>query len=394
VVRTAGIVRSWIAFTVALPLVAGCAGVDVPTSSTAVEGWACHGTLCRHGTTRTPSGWMDGSSSWGTDARPCPPTRAVSPTSHRSGRGGLRSWDRAVASDRRGSVPSGSRPASPSVTRPTCGSPGPVEPGRWRFVAYDAGDDRWRQLPFPAVTRTSGRGSRAPATPSWRTREPKRPGSALISRFDPSTETWDDPSRPTHPFVRLRDGVDGCRSGAARLEDATARVQGAGCLSGCGARPPDGAWSRLPDSEVIGYDPPVLAAARRERVARFGGRGWVNGWSPYPNGGMLDPVRDGGSCCRTRRDPVPIRTSRWVGVTTSSRRTAGSCTCRARPGSSSSRLLGPRTSDRRSRGDDRLVRLERRSVARRRGHDRPDAWFGVPEDPRPRHIRYAIEART
>lgn len=295
--------RAWMVLTVAIPLMAGCRDeFDVPPSTMAVEGWTP--------VTEPPlSPRYDAHAFWlggrvvvmgGTDARPCPPTascvlpnempfRDGAALDPRTGR-----W-RPIAE---APVPLGLATSAAIGDTAylwltgTGWSPGAPA----AFVAYDAGDDRWRQLPFPAGDphewpRLASAGDLIVAYQGT-----QESGVRPDLVFDPSTETWEE--LPPDPLIRSFDrGMVWTDAGLVLLglEDVPQpgseepAVYRAAVLD-----LPTRTWSRLPDSEVIGYDPTWFWAGGLVVNASLGSGdgGEVNGWGrSYPNGGMLDPVR-------------------------------------------------------------------------------------------------------
>jgi hypothetical protein len=267
---------------VVLLFTAGCADeASVPTSSRAVEGWAPVTEPPLSPRYDAHAFWLDGRVvvMGGTDARPCPPTASCVPPDESPFRDGAAldpgtgRW-RPIAE---APVPLGFATSVAIGDTAYLWITGTGE-SRWSaaFVAYDAGDDRWRRLPFPTGDPhewPAARGRRRPhrgVPGNPRGRGPPRSRVRPVDRDMGRT-----PPRPTHPFVRPRDGVDGCRSGAARAGGrATARVRGAGCLSSRGARPPDGGMEPAAGFRGHRLRPHVVLGgrARRERVPRFGGR--------------------------------------------------------------------------------------------------------------------------
>lgn len=164
------------------------------------------------------------------------------------------------------------------------------------FVAYDAGRDRWLELPLPPGEEHSGltlaeAGDRVIA---YQGSQENGVGRDLV--FDPLDETWSElPPDPLTPsFDRTMVWTD---AGLVLLgiEDVPQpgsiepAVYRAAVLDLKTLK-----WRRLPDSEVVGYDPAWFWSGGRVVNPTLGTSdgGEVGGWGhSYPHGGMLEPTR-------------------------------------------------------------------------------------------------------
>jgi hypothetical protein len=160
------------------------------------------------------------------------------------------------------------------------------------FLAYDAGRDRWQQLPLPDAGdewRTLARAGELVVAYQGSQEHGVRPDFV----FDPSTRTWTelprDPLIPSFDRTMVWTDVGLVLLGIENvpqpgMEPAFYRA----AILDLSA----GRWTRLPDSEVIGYDPSWFWAGDLVVNATLGTSdgGEVNGYErPYPHGGMLDP---------------------------------------------------------------------------------------------------------
>lgn len=181
------------------------------------------------------------------------------------------------------------------------------------FLSYDVAEDRWDELPMPPVVDgwwpfLASYGHRIVA---YQSSQEVRVLADLV--FDPTTGTWSElPRDPLVPsFDRSMVGTDaglvliGIENVPQPGSDGPA-VYRAAVLD-----PATGAWRRLPDSEIAGYDPSWFSAGGVVVNPTLGTSdgGEVNAWErAYPHGGILDPALGTWS---PLPDPPPSTAGEW-----------------------------------------------------------------------------------
>lgn len=160
---------------------------------------------------------------------------------------------------------------------------------RAAFLAYDAATDRWRELAMPRGKRTlmlAGAGTTLIAYHSTHEIEVL---PDLV--YDPESDSWSElPPDPLGPsFDRTI-----VQAGSGLVLFGIELVPNPGAESPSLYRAAlfdDGVWKRLPDSEVVGWNPIWWAVDGRvinPTIERLDG-GEVNNWRrSYPAGGTLD----------------------------------------------------------------------------------------------------------
>jgi hypothetical protein len=313
------VVRAYVAVSVGLVLLAGCADSHLKPARDE-PGWtqvADPPLSPRYG---AHAFWLDERVvvMGGTDTRPCPPSADCVPPDQPPFRDGAAldlttgRW-RPIAD---APVPLGW--ASSAIVGDTVylwitgseWSPG-APPS---FVAYDAGDDRWQELPLPQGEEDEWQALAAAGDLVVAYQGSQENGVRPDLAFDPSTRTWAElPRDPLIPsfdrtMVWTDDGLvligiedvpqTGSRDPAfyrAAVLDLDARR-----------------WRRLPDSEIVGYDPTWFWSAGRVVNPTLGASdgGDVDAWGrSYSHGGMLDPASGTWSSL-----PDPPRPGRYPGV--------------------------------------------------------------------------------
>lgn len=314
---TVGFVRAYVAVSVALVLLAGCADPR-PERAGDETGWmevADPPLSPRYG---AHAFWLDERVvvMGGTDARPCPTHAACVPPDEPPFRDGA-GLDPATGRWRtiaEAPVPLGwawSAVLGDTVYLWITGSGwSPGAPPA--FVAYDAGDDRWQALPFPQGEDGRGLAAAGDLVVAYQGSQENGVRPDLV--FDPSTRTWAE--LPPDPLIPSFDrtmvwteaglvllGIEDVPQPGSR-EPAFYR---AAVLDLDAQR-----WRRLPDSEITGYDPTWLWSGGRVVNPTLGTSDGadVNPWGrSYPHGGLLDPSSDTWSPL-----PDPPRPGRYPGV--------------------------------------------------------------------------------
>ncbi len=168
--------------------------------------------------------------------------------------------------------------------------------GRSTFISYDSKTDTWEELPLPPgsgptsflqLTATS-RGVVAYPTSHEN-------GVSPDFVFDPSEGTWRelplDPLVPSFDRTMVWTGTELVLLAIEHVPQPGS--DGPAVYRAAALDPGRDTWRRLPDSEIVGYDPVWFWSAGRIVNPTFGmsDGGEVNGYGrSYPHGGMLDPV--------------------------------------------------------------------------------------------------------
>lgn len=293
-------VRWFLALLVGPVLVAGCADADLQPPS--ASGWTRLTDSPLSPRFNALAFWVDGRIviTGGSDGRPCPPNADCAPSTTPSLRDGATfdpttgRWQAIAVAP---VAPGGASSAILNDTvylliRGSDWAPG-FPPA---FVAYDARRDRWLELPPPpgeddsGLTLASG-GDRLIA---YQGSQENGVGHDLV--FDPHDETWRE--LPPDPLIPSFDrtmvwtdaglvlvGIeDAPQPGAIEPAFYRAAILDLETLN----------WRRLPDSEVVGYEPAWFWSGGRVVNPTLGTSdgGEVGGWGrSYPHGGMLEPAR-------------------------------------------------------------------------------------------------------
>ncbi|GEL94437.1 Kelch repeat-containing protein [Cellulomonas composti] len=166
----------------------------------------------------------------------------------------------------------------------------PAEQGAPVFLAYEPDDDAWRTLPAPATPGRLATDSHVLVEAGGSDEQ----GPADDEIFDPATSTWsalpDDPIGSS--FDRQISVVAGSLVLSAKdLVDSPGGEDGPAFVRLASFDLGSGAWTTLPDSEILGWDP--LVASGRMVWPDPGGAdgGQVDPYDrEYPYGGIYDPV--------------------------------------------------------------------------------------------------------
>jgi hypothetical protein len=164
------------------------------------------------------------------------------------------------------------------------------------LVAYDAGSDRWRELPLPMDDDRTVLALAAVDDRVVAYQGSQENGVEHDFVFDPRSGTWTelppDPLIPSFDRTMVWTDTGLVLFGIEHVPQPGSEkpaLYRAAILDLDEAR-----WHRLPDSEVVGYDPSWFRSGRWVVNPTLGASdgGAVNGWDrAYTRGGMLDPRR-------------------------------------------------------------------------------------------------------
>lgn len=168
------------------------------------------------------------------------------------------------------------------------------------FLSYSVTEDEWSMLPPPPHTgRLVAAGDRVVVT-SWSHEPVDRGGEPRDTPdlvYQPETRTWndlaDDPLRPSFDRRMVWTG-DRLVLLALSLVDQPNSTE-PNLYHAAGYDFETGEWTRLADSEVVGWDPAWFWVDDRIVNPSPGSSdgGETNNWGrPYPHGGMYDPATD------------------------------------------------------------------------------------------------------
>lgn len=160
------------------------------------------------------------------------------------------------------------------------------------FLSYDAGNDRWTQLELPPVGTPVALTAADDKVIAYQTTQ--EDGVRPDLSFDPATGRWSklprDPLEPSFDRSMVWTDQGLVLLGIESVPNPGAEgpaVYRAAILRG-------NEWERLPDSEVIGWDPEAWAWSGRYVInasTESADGGEVGNWGrAYPAGGMLDPA--------------------------------------------------------------------------------------------------------
>ena len=163
------------------------------------------------------------------------------------------------------------------------------------FIAYDARRDRWVDLPLPPGEET-GFTLAAAGDHLIAYQGSQENGVSHDLAFDPEAETWTelppDPLIPSFDRTIVWTGEELVLLGIEDVPQpgsAEPALYRAATLDLGTFR-----WHRLPDSEIVGYEPAWFWSGERVVNPTLGTSdgGEVDGWGrSYPHGGFLDPTR-------------------------------------------------------------------------------------------------------
>lgn len=235
----------------------------------------------------------------GRDSPPCPPNADCVPPDEPAFRGGA-SFDPSSASWQRiadAPVPIGF--ASGAVVDGTLylyvpGYTWEVD-ARTSFLSYDPGADRWEELPTPPLPEDMSVSLVAMDGQIAGFHGTQERGVRPDLVFDIGSRSWSE--LPRDPLVPSFDRWF-VWSGDELILTAIEHVpnpgsEGPALYRAAAYDPTTASWRRLPDSEVVGYNPEWFWSGGRVVNPTTGSSdgGEVNGWDrSYPHGGMLDPA--------------------------------------------------------------------------------------------------------
>jgi hypothetical protein len=165
------------------------------------------------------------------------------------------------------------------------------------FLAYHVAEDRWEELPPPPSPQTELLQLIATesAIVAYLSTQELRVTPDLL--YEPESRTWTE--LPEDPLVASFDRSmvwTGRELVLLAQEDVPQPgSKGPSLYRAAAFDPSSGAWRRLPDSEVAGYDPSWFWAGGKVVNATLGTSdgGEVNPWvRPYPHGGVFDPAAE------------------------------------------------------------------------------------------------------
>lgn len=170
----------------------------------------------------------------------------------------------------------------------------PAAGARSSFLAYHIPDDRWEELDVPPVPGGTSLTLVATGNKVVGFHPTQERGVTSDLLYDPATGDWTD--LPADPLVPSFDrsavwtGQELLLLGVEVVPQPNAARPS--LYRAAGLDLATGAWRRLPDSEVLGWDPAWFWAADRLINPSVGSAdgGQVNNWGrAFPFGGILDP---------------------------------------------------------------------------------------------------------
>lgn len=166
---------------------------------------------------------------------------------------------------------------------------------RAAFLVYHVDDDVWEELAAPPNPGGTSLALVAAGAKIAAYHGSQEQGMAADMLYDPATGEWSglpaDPLTATFDRSMVWTGQELLLTGIPLMPDANpakAPVYRAAALD-----PATGLWRRLPDSEVVGWDPTWYWADGRLINPTVGSAdgGEINNWGrDYPFGGIYDPV--------------------------------------------------------------------------------------------------------
>ena len=175
------------------------------------------------------------------------------------------------------------------------------------FMRYDASVDEWTRLELPPGDKSAVLTEADDKVIAFQTTQEN--GVRSDHSYDPATGRWSqlppDPLTPSFDRWMVSTDAGVVLLGIENVPDPGSEQPSfyrAAVLR-------EGRWERLPDSEVIGWDPEAWAWSGRYVVnasTESADGGEVNGWDRrYPAGGMLDPST--GEWTELPRPPADLR---------------------------------------------------------------------------------------
>jgi len=293
-------IRASLTFLVGTAVLVGCADADLQAPS--ASGWTRVADSPLSPRFGALAFWVDDRIviTGGSDGRPCPPNADCAPSTTPPLRDGA-AFDPATGGWHDiASAPVALEGASTAILddmvylliRGSDWVPGSAP----AFVAYDARRDRWLDLPLPPDGKDTGLILAAAGDQVIAYQGSQENGVAHDLVFDPLDETWSE--LPPDPLIRSFDrtmvwtdaglvlfGIEDVpQPGSIEPALYRAAVIDLETLK----------WRRLPDSEVVGYEPAWFWSGGQVVNPTLGTSdgGEVNGWGrSYPHGGMLEPKR-------------------------------------------------------------------------------------------------------
>lgn len=233
----------------------------------------------------------------GSDARPCPPSASCLPPDVPPLADGAAFDPQTGAWRRIADAPVPFEWAQGVVTGTTAYLWIPGSPGRpnaaGAFLAYRIEEDRWQELPLPPgdLERLHGIVQAGDRIVAYTASDEQGEGPDLV--FDPGAGSWSElPPDPLSPSFDRSMAWSGSELVLFEHELVPNPGSERPALTRAAALDLEtGSWRRLPDSEILGTGPWVLAEGRLINPMLGGTDGGETGnWGrTYPYGGILDP---------------------------------------------------------------------------------------------------------